>query len=79
MSGGYLVNGFVWGTYQVQHGLVYKPRLGYLWDDIVQEDFDDDFADDDTFRLWFIVLRRQANFQYKVDYLTIVLCVKRPL
>ena len=34
---------------------MYKPRLGNLWNDIVQEELDNNLADDEAFWLWIVV------------------------
>jgi len=47
-----------WRTEEVENGLMYKPRLGDFWNDIVQEYFDDNLANDEAFRLWIVVFWR---------------------
>ena len=44
-----------WRTDKVEDSLMYKPRLGNLWNDIVQEELDNNLADDEAFWLWIVV------------------------
>lgn len=66
-------------TDEVEDSLVYKPWLGNLWNDIVQEELDNNLADDEALWLWVVVFWRKTDLKDMVYYLTVVFWINRAI
>jgi len=64
---------------QRKDGLVNKPRLRELWDDVVDEDLEDDFRHNVAFHFRLILLWRHTDAKNNVDDLAVVVRVYRSI
>jgi hypothetical protein len=60
---------------EIEDDLLDKPGLCYLWDDVLEEDLEDYFANDKALGLRSIVLLRETRLEDMIDYLAYVLWV----
>lgn len=52
-----------------------EPGLSYLWKDIIEQNFYDNFADDDALCIWVIIVRGKRGLKDMVYNLAVVFSV----
>lgn len=75
MTGTYDENRLFRGAYEVYNCFMDEPGLSYLWKDIIEQNFYDNFADDDALCIWVIIVRGKRGLKDMVYNLAVVFSV----